>query len=249
MTARSSLTRVALVVAATTSLGGCTAGMVKSTDVVDGRTVTVWEDPATAARREQQKAARADYAALYREVPKRAPGAPVYVALHETVLSDNLAKSAEGRLFEALRGEFADDPVIRVVVLPARVRGTTGELTQTRDERDWSESGGADVVVRSSATLAQQAGIDRRTGKLGSMLALEYRAEISAPFLPEHRYTIEKSGSVLNHVAVTRAFADEIRALVRDRVAPDLPDRTALARATGLPVDLLALHDALTTRK
>jgi hypothetical protein len=83
-----------------------------------------------------------------------------------------------------------------------------------------------------------QVGIDRRTGKLGSAPLIALRAEITAPHLDAHRYSVEKSGHVLANVSVTQAFAAEIRTLVTGKIGPDLPDRAALARATGEPIVL-----------
>ena len=208
-------------------LSGC-AGMVKTTRVVDGKEVTVWTDPETAKRYEQEKQQKASKVDAYRKAEKRGPNEPIIVALYETEVEAKLKQNVKGRLFEQLRREFEGDPIIKLVdqKVVARVAQQKAHPMSTFDA-DHLPNVDADVSVFTTAAAREEAGVNQFNGKLGKMVALSYHAKVASDYFPEETYSVEESGNIFRNVAVTHTFAQKIKEIIKSKIGPNIPKRVA----------------------
>ena len=230
-------------------------GTVTTTTTVtdkDGNIVST-DDPEARARAEAATRAREEKQAALASAPKRGPNDPIAVALFQTVMSENLRKATtKDGVFPYLRKEFEHDPVIRA--LDQRVVDRYGEEYdfQTGRSRRFSsldrgpEFLAADVYVQSFATLEEKVGINRTTNKLGSAPFLVYRATITSEYGGQPLEVTEE-GFVLANVEVTRRFAEKIKAAIRDRLGPGIPQEAARFRrgTEGMSAGKVDLSEAL----
>jgi hypothetical protein len=208
-------------------LSGC-SGMVKTTRVVDGKEVTVWTDPQTAKRYEQERKQKASKVDAYRKAEKRGPNDPIIVALYETEVEAKLKQNVKGRLFEQLRKEFEGDPVIKLVDQKVVSRAAQEKAHRMSSfDNNPSSSVDADVSVFTTAAAREEAGVNRATGKVGKMVALSYHAKVASDYFPEETYSVEESGNIFRNVAVTRAFAQKIKEIIKNKIGPNIPKRVA----------------------
>jgi len=159
-----------------------------------------------------------------RNAKKRNTADPIYVALLPTELGANLASAqhSEGAVYEQIRKEFKDDPVIRLV------------SNEDLRKREWTQIGkaltggsssmvpAADITVRSNGDLKEVVGISRKTGKPAKGVQIVLEANISSNFLPAE-YSVKETGNVFNNVEMTRKFAAQIKEIIKNRIGPEIP--------------------------
>ena len=222
-----------VLIASLLSTVGC-GNMVKTTHTVDGKQVTTWADPETAKRIEQEERNKAARMEAYRAAEKRSPNDPIVVALYETEVEPQLKANVQGKLFEQLRKEFENDGVIRLVE-QNRLARDSHQVSAMGTQKP--NDAGADVVVRSSARVSEELGINPKTGKPAKMIALVYQAQVFTPYSVDHQYTVTESGNLFRNIEVTRSFADKVKSVIKNRLGPEIPKRSALARSAE-PVEI-----------
>ena len=209
-------------------LWGC-GGMVKTTRVVNGKKVTTWTSPEKAKQMEEKEARKEAQRAVYLEdinkAEKRKPNEPIIVALFETDVAQDLKTNTKGRLFPQLRKEFEKDAVIKLVDQKI-VNNAAKQGKRKRHGRLGSSARpkvAADISVFTTASVKEVVGRSRSTGKLGKMAALVYTARISSHYFADDTYTVKETGNIFNNVKVTRKFANKIKAIIKNKIGPNIP--------------------------
>lgn len=216
------------------ALAGC-AGMVKTTQVVDGREVTVWTNPENAERMKQENEARSREDARIRGLEKRKPGDPIVVALFETHVEDRLKKAEKESIYDHLKREFENDPVIRLVDGKA-IRAAQEQArfsSSVADDARRPKVEEADVQVYTWASLREEAGIDRATGKAAMGTFFACQGEVVASCFPADRKKTEAKGHILKNPEVTKEFARRLKKIITEDLGPALPSRSALRGGGG----------------
>jgi len=150
------------------------------------------ERNAKAEALEEERIARIEQA------PKRQPDDPIFVALYDVELDENLeqAQHSEGAVNEQIRGEFDKDPIIRLIGMDSIKKNDWEKLGKALGGRSVNESPASDVNVVSRAYLKDVYGFDKKTGKPASMVAVVFEATITCNYLPA-TYTVSEEGNVL----------------------------------------------------
>jgi len=155
---------------------------------------------------------------------KRNAADPIYVALLPTELGTNLASAqhTDGAVYEQIRKEFQDDPVIRLVSKEDLRRREWTQIGKALTGGSSSMGPAADVTVKSNGDLKEVVGISRSTGKPAKGVQIVLEAKISSNFLPAE-YSVRESGNVFNNVEMTKRFAAQIKQIIKTRIGPDIP--------------------------
>jgi hypothetical protein len=201
-------------------------------EVAKDGTVTIHDDTDTRAQQVQEAQRRkemslaADAARLERikAAPKRKPGDPVFVALHETELDAKLkeAQHSEGAVFEEVHKNFQNDDVIRLVNSNQMQASEWGQLAKAWSGKSAKSAPAADVEVWSKGYLKEKFGINKKTGKPGSMWVVVFEATVSSNYLPS-THTVTEEGNVFRNQEVTRRLAEKIKQVIKNEIAPTLP--------------------------
>jgi major membrane immunogen (membrane-anchored lipoprotein) len=202
----------------------------------DGNLVST-DDPNARAQAESEKKEKADHAAALANAPKRGVNDPIYVALFQTEMSEDLRKNVgKDGIFPWLRKEFDNDPVIK-----ALDQGKVDRYAKTHDfktgastqfssfDKGEGEFLPADVYVESFATIEQKVGINKATKKLAQAPFLVYTAKIYSEY-GNGPWEVKDEGFILQNEAVTKSFAEKIKAAIRDQVGPTIPKDAAKFR-------------------
>lgn len=245
---------LALIVAATLFLTGCATPGSYQTSTTNGHekvykydeagqknlvyevekdgTVTIHDETDPKAQqllKAQEMAAQAELAdaeriEVIRNAPKRRPGDPISVVLHEIQLSPDMAKAqhSEGAVMDEYRKNFENDKIIKLVNSGgSTVRDITQALRALSGESP-SQAPAADVEVVSSASVEKKAGINRKTGKLGEYAALVLTATVTCNYLPE-QVTVTEEGNIFRNAEVVEKFAAQIKAVIKNQIGPTIP--------------------------
>lgn len=147
--------------------------------------------------------------------PKRQAEDPIYVSLPPPVLDGKMqqAEKPKGAVAQQIRNEFADDPIIQLV--PGN-KNTDGLRTVRATPSI------ADVEVSSKVSMKEVVGVNRKTGKLGKMVAIVFEATITSQ-IPPVSYTVSESGHVLQNVEVSKRFAKQVKQVILEKIGPDIP--------------------------
>jgi hypothetical protein len=175
-------------------------------------------------RAEMSRAANAERLERIKAAPKRKPGAPIYVALHETELDAKLKESqhSEGAVFEEVHKNFQNDDVIRLVKGSQMQANEWGQLAKALSGKSTKAAPAADVEVWSKGYLKEKAGINKKTGKIGSMWVVVFEATVSSNYLPD-THTVTEEGNIFRNQEVTRRLADKIKHVIKNEIGPNLP--------------------------
>jgi hypothetical protein len=163
---------------------------------------------------EQLSAKRAGQLEQLGGMPKRQPNDPIYVSLAQPVLDTQMEKAerSKGAVAEQMRSEFEADPILKLI-------------EENRSRSGLLRSHGlpsADVEVASKVSLKEAYGIDRKTGKPSKMLAVVFEATITTQ-VPPATYNVTESGHVLKNLEVSKRFAKQVRQVILEKIAPNIP--------------------------
>jgi hypothetical protein len=163
---------------------------------------------------EQLSAKPADQPEQSSRTLKRQPNDPIYVSLAQPVLDTQMEKAerSKGAVAEQIRSELEADPIIKLI------------------EEHHSRSGllkphggaSADVEVSPKVSLREAYGVDRKTGKPSKMLAVVFEATITTQ-VPPATYNVSESGHVLKNLEVSKRFAKQVRQVILEKIAPNIP--------------------------
>jgi hypothetical protein len=177
----------------------------------------------------QERAAQAQQAEeerleSIRQAPKRRIGDPIYVALYDIQLGEKLqqAQKSDGAVDAQYRKEFESDGVITLVSNEDLKKGEYTQIANAMAGMSPNRAPAADVDVVSKAYVKEVVGINKQTGKPGSMMAVVFEATISSNYLPAE-YTVTEQGNIFQNVQVTKRFADEIKSIIKETIGPTLP--------------------------
>jgi hypothetical protein len=173
---------------------------------------------------EQSQLADAERVERIEAAPKRPADDPIRVLLHDLELSPDLAKAQheEGAAARQYETEFQGDGLIRLVD-PSAAHGR--ELTQAfrmLSGQSTQAAPVADVEVVSRAYLEEKVGINKSTKKVGTYVAVVFEATIKSNYLPAE-YTVKEEGNVFQNVQVTERFAEQIKAVIKQKIGPTIP--------------------------
>jgi hypothetical protein len=201
-------------------------------EVAKDGTVTIHDesDPQAQAviaqqeRAEQAKIAEAERFERIIQAPKRKPDDPIFVALHDVALDDQLkqAQHSEGAVDKQIRGQFDKDPVIRMIGMDSMKQSDWAKLGKAMSGKSVNESPAADVEVISRGYLKEVYGLNKKTGKPGSMIAVVFEAVIKCNYLPAE-YTVTEQGNVLLNTEVSNRFVEKIKAVIKNDIGPTIP--------------------------
>ncbi len=148
---------------------------------------------------------------------KRQPEDPIYVNLVPAVLDSRIrqGEKPKGALGQHLRHEFAADPIIQLLPEPKNKIGRKPpQLVPPA----------ADVEVVSTVSLKEILGVRGATGKPSKTVSILFEATITSQS-PPASYLVSESGPVLQHRAVSKRFAQQIRDVIVDKIGPEIPAR------------------------
>jgi hypothetical protein len=163
---------------------------------------------------EQLSAKRADQFEQLSQTLKRQPNDPIYVSLAQPVLDTQMEKAerSKGAVAEQMRSEFEADPIIKLI---EENRSRSGLLRS-------HAAPSADVEVSPKVSIKEAYGIDRKTGKPSKMLAVVFEATITTQ-VPPATYNVTESGHVLKNLEVSKRFAKQVRQVILEKIAPNIP--------------------------
>ena len=147
--------------------------------------------------------------------PKRRPEDPIYVNLARTVLDSKMcqAEKPKGAVGQHIRNEFASDPIIQLLPDPKNKIGRKASQSVLHS---------ADIVVASKVYLKEGQGVGGE--KLGKTSTVVFEATITSQS-PPTSYLVVESGPVLQHMAVSKRFANQIRDIIVEKIGPEIPAR------------------------
>jgi len=194
-------------------LSACGAG--HSTTVADNTDVPRADE--TLVPQEGAETGQAEPSDVAEVVPKRSPNDPIFVNLAVPVLDSKMRKAEKpkGAIAQYLRNEFASDPIVRLI--PHSKPAKKQKVAQTTPPTP-------DVEVTSSVSVQEVLGINAKTGKPKKILNILFEATISSQS-PPATYRVSESGHILKNMAVSKRFAKQIRAVIVEKIGPDLPAR------------------------
>ena len=203
-----------------TGVLGCAGAQWKSTTTFGNKT-TVKGDEKTMQQLAQQKEYDAQRLQKIQSAKPRKDTDPIVVALYRPTIADNLAPAFDAKkFFDILVKEFSKDAVIRLVDQKIVDRSQENLDKQPGIGRKRPRVS-ADVSVFPHVMAEQVAGIDRNTGKIGTMAALVLKAEIVSHYLPTDEFEVKESGNIFRNLEVTRKFS--IKAIETIKTRPHIP--------------------------
>jgi hypothetical protein len=175
-------------------------------------------------RAEMSRAADAERLERIKAAPKREAGAPIYVALHETELDAKLKESqhSEGAVFDEIMKNFQEDDVIRLVDGGQTQASEWTQMARALKGESTKAAPAADVEVYTRGRLEEKAGINRQTGKLGTMWVVVFEATVSSNYLPS-THTVTEEGNVFRNQEVTQRLVEKIKQVIKNDIGPTLP--------------------------
>ena len=196
-------------------------GTVTIHDEADPRSQQIQE---AQGRAEMSRVADAERLERIKAAPKREPGAPIYVALYETELGAKLKESqhSEGAVFEEIQKNFQNDKVIQLVERSQMQASEWSQLAKAWNGKSTKSAPAADIEVRSAGYLKETVGINKQTGKVGTMWVVVFEATVSSNYLPDTR-TVTEEGNIFRNQEVTRRLADKIKHVIKNEIGPMLP--------------------------
>ena len=194
----------------------------------DGNIIST-DDPQARANAEAVAKQKQEQAAKLANAPKRGPNDPIQMALFQTAVSEDLRKATtkEG-VFPYLRKEFENDSIIKLMdqkevdQYDRTYDFRTGKYKQFSSFDRGPEYLPADIYVETSATLEEKVGINKATHKLAKAPFLVYRAVIYSEY-SDKKWDVSDEGFILQNVQVTKSFANKIRQVVMNEIAPTIP--------------------------
>ena len=148
---------------------------------------------------------------------KRQPEDPIYVNLVPAVLDSRIrqGEKPKGALGQHLRHEFASDPIIQLLPEPKSKMG--------RKTSQFVPPVG-DVEVVSTVSVKEVLGVKGTSGKPSKTVKVLFEATITSQF-PPASYVVSESGPVLQHLAVSKRFVQQIRDVIVKQIGPEIPAR------------------------
>ena len=166
--------------------------------------------------------AKADRIERIKQAKKRNPNDPIYVLLHPTEVGDSLEKAQlhKGAVYEHILKEFKSDQIIKLIN-----KKTEKKNWRSKVRKSLSHSG-VDVEVSTRSYLKETVGINKKTRKIGKMIAIVLEATITSDYIPG-KYNVKESGHVLRNPEVTQRFANKVKKIIKHKIGPSIPaDRT-----------------------
>ena len=175
-------------------------------------------------RLEQAKVDEAERVERIRQAPKRNQSDPIFVALHEVQLDEQLkgAQHTDGAVNKQFRGHFDKDSVIRLIGMDSMKQSDWDKLGKALAGKSPNESPAADIDVISRGYLKEVYGINKKTGKAGSMIAVVFEATIKCNYIPAE-FTVTEEGNLLLNQQVSKRFADKVKAIIKKEIGPTIP--------------------------
>jgi hypothetical protein len=175
-------------------------------------------------RIEQAKVLEEERIARIEQAPKRQPDDPIFVAMYDVELDEKLkqAQHSEGAVNQQIRGEFDKDPIIRLIGMDSMKDNDWAKLGKALGGRSVNEGPASDVNVVSRGYLKEVYGVDKKTGKPASMVAVVFEATITCNYLPA-TFTVSEEGNVLLNKQVSSRFADKIKYVIKNQIGPTIP--------------------------
>jgi hypothetical protein len=201
---------------------GC-AGAQWQTKTTIGSKTTINGDGKTMHQLAQQQGVEAKHLMMMQNAEPRKATDPILVALYRPTIADKLAPAFDSqKFFDILVEEFSRDAVIRLVdqniVDRAQARANANKYSGVGSMRPRVT---ADVSVYPHVMAEQVAGINRKTGKTGSMTALVLQAEIVSHYLPADRFELKETGNIFRNQEVTQKFSQKAVETIKTR--PHIP--------------------------
>jgi hypothetical protein len=202
------------------SVLGC-AGAQWQTKTTIGNTTTVKGDEKTMQELAQKQEHEAERLRMIQSAKPRKDTDPIIVALYRPTIADKLAPAFDAqKFFDILVKEFSKDAVIRLVdqkIVDSAQENANRHYGSARKRPRVK----ADVSVYPHIMADQVAGINRKTGKIGSMTALVLEAEIVSHYLPTDQFEVKETGNIFRNLEVTRQFSK--KALETIKTKPHIP--------------------------
>ena len=203
-----------LVVVAGIVFSGC-MGM-ESYTRKDG--TVVYGDEETLKKERARDEMREQKTAELKNAERRKDNEPITVALHRPQIAANLKGSLnENIMYDMVKKEFQSDPIIRLVdqnIVDASEKKTKTSMFQS-DKNTFSVD--ADISVFVYVSYEKTLGVSKKTGKVGQMVAIEFKSEVISHYMAEDKYNVEESGNIFNNVQVTKSFAKKICDLIKTK--------------------------------
>jgi hypothetical protein len=168
----------------------------------------------------------ADLARIERikEAPKRSANDPIRVVFYQPELGPKLkeAQHSEGAVAEEIFKHFQSDDVIQLVSGRGEQHNELMKAVKMYQGKSTNEAPASDVEVYTTGHLEERVGINKKTGKLGSMWVVVFEATIVSNYLPA-QYTVQEEGNVFRGDVVSERFANEIKAVIKNDIGPTIP--------------------------
>lgn len=190
-------------------------------DETDSRAEQLLAAQARVEQAEEMEARRVD---TIRQAPKRQPGDPIRVVLHEMQLSPDMAKAqhSSGAAMAQFRENFENDSIIQLVNPSGSSAREWTQAMRALSGKSTKEAPASDIEVVSSARVEKKAGLNRETGKIGEYAALVLEATITCNYIPA-QIVVTEEGNIFRNAEVMKSFADQIKSAIKNQIGPTIP--------------------------
>jgi len=175
------------------------------------------------AAREQSEIADLMRLEEIKKAPKRAAGEPILVILYDIELGPKLAEAEhkDHAVYEEVAKHFRNDNVIRLVSGDNSTARQIQQMTKMMSGQSTKTAPPSDVDVVSRAYLKEVYGLDKK-GKPASAVYVAFEATITSNYLPAE-FTVSEEGNMFRNAEVARLFAEKIKTVIKNDIAPTLP--------------------------
>jgi len=177
---------------------------------------------------EQVTQTNAERIELIKHAPKRKPSDPIFVYLNLVELDNTMAQAEKpkGAIFEQIKKEFENDPIIRLVSKNKMKQGkTTGAINAMKGSSS-DKAPGADVEISIRCFSKEVYGKNSK-GKPASAPGVAFEAVVICNYIPAD-YKASESGHILKNVEVTRKLVDQIKNIIKNKIGPTIPANRSL---------------------
>jgi hypothetical protein len=171
----------------------------------------------------QAEQANADRIETIKQAPKRRPNDPISVYLHQIELDEQLSRTerTKGAIFDQIKKEFEQDPIIRLVSKDKVKKGKNSQALNALLGSSSTKAPASDVEVAIRGYMKEVYGLTK-DGKPGKMMALVFETTITSNFIPDS-YKVEESGNIFLNVEVTHKLGDKIKQVIKNQIGPSIP--------------------------
>lgn len=149
--------------------------------------------------------------------PKRGPDDPIYVSLAPITLDKRLrhTETPKGAIGQHIRHEFASDPIIQLLPEPKSKMGRKASQSIART---------ADVEVVSKVSIKEVMRLNDKMDRPSKTFHIVYEATVTSQ-TPSLSYNVVESGPMLQHMAISKRFVNQIQDIIVDKIGPEIPAR------------------------